>query len=234
MINMLGNEILRQRLALGLTIGELSKLTNVPVSTISNLENGNRKIVTKNTLTKLNKVLNLKEEYALGNTNLKLAQLLRLKREEKGLSQTDLAIMLGYNRSAYINQLENGRFSKINYSTFLKLQSILDLDYEEFKDYIIPILEKNGRQIKPNRELLQKLVKEKRNFPIKKFSKMVQISPATIVRIEAHPEKEVRMDTIVKLIQFLEFTKEEIMSCFETDDEEIISIFQKRNDHYVR
>ena len=229
---MLGKEILKQRLVLSLSITELAKLTSTSTDLISRLESGERKFITNDNFHKLNTVLNLDDysEYVYDITNEILAEKVRNARLAKNLTQQDLAILCGYKSKASICHLEIGYYSKILYSTFLRLQEVLNLDEDEFKPFIQKREIDKGRIIIQNRILLQKLVTEKReSLKLSKtvLAKMAGVTTNTVTKLELHPDKNIQYAKVMKIIKVLEFTEEEILACFKNLEEEDIELYFK-------
>lgn len=230
MANILGDEILRQRLALGLSITELSDISDVSIDIISRLETGERKFIIEKNFNKLNTVLDLSDyrEYIYDISNELLSSMIRSARKEAGLSQKELAYRCEYKCKSTISHLESGRYSRISYDSFLRLKDVLHLDEEEFEPFIQKKENPKGRVIIPNRELIQKLVTEKRNqLHISQVSlaSMADVNSCTIVKLEIYPEQKVQNGKLMKVIKALKFTKEEILACFENMTEEDLKVY---------
>lgn len=229
---MLGKTILKQRLALVLSASELSRLTGVNADLISKLETGDRKFINQENFNKLSKVLNLDglSDYIYDTTNEILSEKIRDARLAKGLTQQEAAHLCGYKSKTSISHLELGYYSKILYSTFLKLQEGLDLDYEEFKPFIQKREMDKGRIGIKNKELLQKLVKEKRKtlkLSQVNLAKMAGVTSNTVTKLELYPEMKIQPNKVMKIINVLEFTKDEILACFGNLEEDDLKLYFK-------
>lgn len=233
--NGIGTEILKQRLALGLSTTELSRMTGVSDDIISRLETGERKFIIERNFHKLSKVIKLDgyADYIYDITNEILADKIRSARLAKNLTQQEVAELCGYKSKTSISHLELGYYSKILYSTFVKLQEALSLNEDEFRPFIQKKEKSKGRIIVQNRTLIQRLVREKRNsLHLSQASLATQagVTSNTVVKLELYPEKKIQTAKLMKVIKVLEFTKEEILSCFQNLEEKDLELFLEEKD----
>ncbi len=229
---MIGDEILKQRLGKNLSILDLSKLTGVNSEVIRRLEAHETKFVSKETFDKLSTIIDLSDcqEYIQSDTGLKLGKLLKDARLSKGYRQADVAFKAGYSGYTKISQLENGQYSKLTEETFLKLAKILSLDRKTFEPFIQKNRSTKEKIIIHNKELIQKLVMEKRNslaLSKRELGKKAKVSTNLITNIELHPDKAISTSKLLKVMYILKFTKEEIMACFSNLEEEDLYLYQK-------
>lgn len=227
---MLGDEILKQRLGLGLSITELADKTNVDSDVISRLETRERKFILEENFNRLNQVLKLEDfrDYIFCDTGEILGSLIRQKRRNKKLKLSQVASLCGYKDKSSIAHIEEGCYSKITLDTFFRLQEVLDLDQEEFEPFIQKDPSRKGRIVSQNRELIQTLIKEKRTslkLSQVKLGEMAHVSSNTIVKMELYPEKKLTNSKLLKVMKVLEFTKEEILSCFSNLEEKDLEEF---------
>lgn len=229
---MLGDEILKQRIGLHLSISELAHLTNTNDDIIIRLETHERKFISEENFNKLNTILHLEEhrEYIYRNTNDILGNMLKQARLQKGYTQREVAYLAGYAGSSKISQMEHGTYSKIAEETFLKLQDVLALNRDEFE----PFIEKNHKirgSIKNiNQKEIQKLITEKRDYLLlskEELGKLASLSQKTIHNIE-NKEHYAFLSTLIKLMYELEFSKEEILMCIPDLKEEDLKYFKPK------
>lgn len=233
----IGEQIYKQRISLGLSTTELSKLTGIVVSTITRLESGEYKFINQSNFDKLNSILNLTgfENYIHKDTSKELSLLIKSKRQELGLSQSELSKLCGYKDTSTIGKLETGRSSKIYMLTYLRLQEHLNLNDDEFI-YFIKEKKKQNNRINVNYKALSKLVIEKRQNLKLNYTELAikaHLSIKTIRHIEQNIE--VHILSIIKLLKYLSFSKEEIALCIDSLEEEYIEyiledkkIFEKK------
>lgn len=229
---MIGDEIIKQRLGKNLSILDLSKLTGVDKEVITRLETHETKFVSKDTYDKLSTVINLSDyqQYIYSDTGKILGQLLKNARLSKGYTQADVAFKAGYSGYTKISQLENGQFSKITEETFLKLSKFLSLDRDTFEPFIQKNRTTKGKVVIQDRELIQRLVIEKRttlSLTKTELGKKAKVSKNLIINLESHPDKPIFTSKIIKIMYVLKFTKEEIMACFSNLEEEDLELFIK-------
>lgn len=228
---MLGDEILKQRIGLNLSCSELAHLTNVRDDIIVRLESHDRKFISQENFDKLNKILKLDnfKDYIYKDTNKILGEMLKEARIKKGYRQIDVAILAGYKGISKISQLEHGYYSKINEQTFLKLKDILSLDRNEFEPYISKNHTTRGNIKTINRNLIKKLIYEKRiNLKLTKeeLGKLSNVNLRSIYQIENIDDNNSYVSTLLKLMHTLNFTKEEILLCIPDLKEEDLNDYK--------
>lgn len=229
---MLGDEILKQRLGLHLSMAELSRLTGVDDFTISRLERKKTKFILEKDFKKLNKVLNLSgyEEYCYKTEGTLFGEMLKSYRLMKGYSQKELASLCGYRNKSSIANFERGTYSKISNSAFRKLQEFLDLNEEEFMPFILKSEEIKGSIKIQNKDLIQRLVIEKRKelrLSKSEVARRASVSDNTITKIETNIDDNMVPSKLLKIMHVLGFSKEEILDCFTNLEERDLEQYEQ-------
>lgn len=106
------------------------------------------------------------------------------------------------------------------------------MDYEEFKPFIQKREMDKGRIGIKNKDLLQKLVKEKRKtlkLSQVNLAKMAGVTSNTVTKLELYPEMKIQPNKVMKIINVLEFTKDEILACFGNLEEDDLKLYFKEN-----
>lgn len=242
--NDIGDEIYKQRISLKLSIRKLAEITGVSFTTISRLESKQYKYINQANFDKLNTVLDLNSytKYIARDTSKELATLLRKKRTELGLNQTELSKLLGYKDPSTICKLEAGRYSKLHIITFLRLQKVLDLDEEEFQLFVKEARTKEKKKVVVNSDALNRIVSEKsKQLRLSHIQLATKAHVATRFLTQMEEQKEeLNILSTLRLIKFLSLSKEEIEKCIPGLEDEYIDYLledekvYRKDDKHVR
>ena len=217
----LGDKVLSERSARGLSITELSKKTGVGINEICNMEKQHATFIKQEIFHKLANVLDLKSYECF--TYEKPGEILGIKmkkaRMKMGYTQKEVAEMAHLSTPITLTRLEKGYCSKISEETFSKLKDILQLDREDFELFIqkgrnTTKKEKNNTI---NVDLIQSLIIQKRQeleLSREILGKKAKVSSRTIKRIEEKTQNHYNKQKLLQIMYALHFSEEEITECF--------------------
>ncbi len=217
----LGDKVLSERSARGLSITQLSKKTGVGINEICDMEMQHATFIKQEIFHKLASVLDLKgyECFTYEKPGEILGTRIKKARVKMGYTQKKVAEMAHLSTPITLTRLEKGYCSKISEETFSKLKDILQLDREDFELFIQK--GKNTTKKEKNNiiniELIQSLITQKRKeleLSREILGKKADVSSRTIKRIEEKTQAHYNKQKLLQIMYALHFSEEEIIECF--------------------
>lgn len=209
---MLAEALIYRREQLNLSIAELVQLSGVHIDEYTLLENLVTHKMSIPTFEKLDAVMHLGEEFKKEYVTpyLRFGDVLRQKRNEKGLSLSQLSKISGVGRT-YIWGLEVEDRVRMSASIFNKLAIALEIeDIENFEPFLV---KSSAAKIKfVNDGFFGKLVLEKRSSQYlsqRDVAMMANIDFSLVSKIEVGSRVTMTTKNAIKLMNALKFTEEE-------------------------
>lgn len=225
----IGDKVLSERIAKGLSITELSRKTGVGTYEISRLEKQHLSFIKWEIFHKLATILDLKgyECFTYKKTDELLGKKLKHARIQMGYTQKEVAERAHLSTHITLCRLENGICSKMSEETFLKLKDVLLLDREDFELFIQKGKRntENKKNIISNIDFIQNLVKEKRKelkLSREVLGKTAGVSARTIKRIEEKTQDNYNRQKLLQIMYALHFSEEEITQYFSIEEKQLV------------
>lgn len=209
---MLAEALLYRRESLNLSITELVKMSGVHIDEYALLENPVSHKMSIQTFEKLDKIMNLGEEFKEQYVTpyRKFGDALKRKRMEKGLSLVELAKISGI-RKNYLWNLENEDKSRMSASLFKKLEAALEIeDSENFEPFLT--ISKTPKLKFVNDGLFGELLFKKRLNRLlsqKEVAMKANVDPSLISKLEIGSRNTLNTKNAIKIMNALEFSEEE-------------------------
>lgn len=205
-----GQYIKKLRRSRRLSQAQLAKLSGIPRSDISKIERGKIEKMQFGTLNLLAKALECDLDILLRKYNVSLGGTIQEARIQKGLSQMELAELIGISKKQ-IQNIERGKAKNPRLKVLKRLAQCLELNLQGLISESCE--EQRSKALKDN--TLGKIIREARVKKVLSGDKLAELAGITktqLFNIERGKTKRPQLETLSKLVEYLDLDFEKVIS----------------------